>query len=110
MFFAPCAVWPHGQAPANFHQPFASELPVLLLSGQLDPVTPPRYAEQVVANLPNGRHLVLQGQGHNVSATGCMPQLLAEFIDSADAQSLDAGCLDALSYIPPFVHFNGWAP
>ena len=110
MFFAPCAVWPHGQAPANFHQPFASELPVLLLSGQLDPVTPPRYAEQVVANLPNGRHLVLQGQGHNVSATGCMPELLAEFIDSADAQSLDTGCLDALSYIPPFVHFNGWAP
>ncbi|MGH8083720.1 MAG: alpha/beta hydrolase [Lysobacter sp.] len=110
MFFAPCAVWPHGEAPADFHQPFASELPVLLLSGELDPVTPPRYGEQVVANLPNGRHLVLQGQGHNVSATGCMPELLGQFVDSADAKALDTECLKSLRYVPPFVHYNGWTP
>jgi pimeloyl-ACP methyl ester carboxylesterase len=110
MFFAPCAAWPHGEAPAGFHRPFTSDLPVLLLSGELDPVTPPRYAEQVLANLPNGRHLVLQGQGHNVSATGCMPELLGQFFDSADAAALDTGCLDTLGYVPPFVHFNGWAP
>jgi len=109
-FFAPCSVWPSGDAPQGFHQPFASDLPVLLLSGELDPVTPPRYGEQVVANLPNGRHLVLQGQGHNVSATGCMPKLLGQFIEDADADALDTGCLDALRYVPPFVHFNGWAP
>ncbi len=109
-FFAPCSVWPHGQAPQGFHQPFASELPVLLLSGELDPVTPPRYGEQVVENLPNGRHLVLQGQGHNVSAIGCMPELLGQFIETADPHALDAECLDTLSYVPPFVHFNGWAP
>ena len=110
VFFAACASWPRGDVPADFHQPFASDLPVLLLSGELDPVTPPRYGEQVVERLPNGRHLVLGGQGHNVSAIGCMPKLLGQFIESADAASLDTECLDALSYIPPFVHFNGWAP
>ena len=73
-------------------------------------MTPPRYGEQVVENLPNGRHLELEGQAHNVSAVGCMPKLLGQFIESADAESLDTGCLDALSYIPPFVNFNGWAP
>ena len=41
---------------------------------------------------------------------GCMPKLLGQFIESANAESLDTGCLDALSYIPPFVNFNGWAP
>lgn len=110
VFFAPCSAWPRGEVPQGFHQPFASRLPVLLLSGELDPVTPPHYGEQVLANLPNGRHLVLQGQGHNVSATGCMPKLLGQFIESADAGALDAQCLDSLSYVPPFVHFNGWAP
>lgn len=110
MFFAPCSVWPHGQAPEGFHRPFTSDLPVLLLSGELDPVTPPRYGEQVVQHLPNGRHLVLRGQGHNVSATGCMPKLLGQFIESADARGLDASCLDSLSYVPPFMHFNGWSP
>lgn len=108
-FFAPCAQWPHGQVPADFHQPFTSTLPVLLLSGELDPVTPPRYGDQVVANLPNGRHLVLKGQGHNV-AVGCMPKLLGQFLETADAKALDAACLDNLSYVPPFVNFNGWSP
>ena len=56
-FFAPCSVWPHGQAPEGFHRPFESDLPVLLLSGELDPVTPPRYGERVAAHLPNG-HIV----------------------------------------------------
>lgn len=108
-FFAPCTQWPHGQVPADFHQPFTSMLPVLLLSGELDPVTPPRYGDQVVANLPNGRHLVLKGQGHNV-AVGCMPKLLGQFLETADAKALDTACLDNLSYVPPFVNFNGWSP
>lgn len=109
-FFAPCAQWPHGRVPADFHRPFTSDVPVLLLSGELDPVTPPRYGEQVVANLPNGRHLVLKGQGHNVSAIGCMPKLLGQFVETADARGLDAACLDNLRYVPPFMHFNGWSP
>jgi hypothetical protein len=53
---------------------------------------------------------VLIVQGHNVIGAGCMPKLLGQFIESADATTLDTGCLDALRYVPPFVHFNGWAP
>ncbi|KGM56738.1 cysteine protease [Lysobacter arseniciresistens ZS79] len=108
--FAACDGWPHGSAPEGFHAPFASDLPVLLLSGELDPVTPPRYGEQVVEHLPNGRHLVLAGQGHNVSWIGCAPKLVGQFIEGADAAALDASCLDTLSYVPPFVTFNGWSP
>jgi pimeloyl-ACP methyl ester carboxylesterase len=108
--FAACPAWPHGTAPEGFHQPFASGLPVLLLSGELDPVTPPRFGDEVVEHLPNGRHLVLEGQGHNVSWIGCAPKLVGQFIESADAEALDASCLDSLSYVPPFVTFNGWAP
>ncbi len=110
LFFAPCAQWPHTSAPEGFNRAFTSDLPVLLLSGELDPVTPPRYGEQVVANLPHGRHLVLKGQGHNVSAIGCMPKLLGQFVEDADAKALDVACLDNLSYVPPFMHFNGWSP
>ncbi len=109
-FFAACSQWPHGQAPKDFHQPFASDVPVLLLSGELDPVTPPRYGDQVVANLPNGRHLILKGQGHNVSSIGCAPKLVGQFVETADAKALDVACLDTLSYVPPFVSFNGWSP
>lgn len=110
MFFAACPVWPTGKRPADFTQPFKSNLPVLLLSGELDPVTPPRFGEQVAAGTPNGRHLSLRGQGHGTLGKGCMPKLLGQFLESADAKALDAKCLDTLDYVPPFTSFNGWEP
>jgi pimeloyl-ACP methyl ester carboxylesterase len=105
-----CDVWPRGERPADFHQPLVSDLPILVLEGEFDPVTPPRYGEQVVKNLSHGRLLVLRGQGHNVIPVGCMPKLMARFIDTADAKSLDAHCLDKLPYAPPFTSYSGWEP
>jgi pimeloyl-ACP methyl ester carboxylesterase len=105
-----CSIWPHGQRPSDFHQPLVSDLPVLVLEGEFDPVTPPRYGEQVVKNLSHGRLLILRGQGHNVIPIGCMPKLMARFLDTADAKSLDASCLDKLSDTPPFTSYTGWEP
>lgn len=110
MFFAACEAWPHGTRPDDFTAPLQSGVPALLLSGEMDPVTPPRYAERVLQGLPNGRHLVLQGQGHGTLGLGCMPRLLGQFIESADAKALDASCLASMSYVPPFTSFNGWEP
>ncbi|SEO42277.1 alpha/beta hydrolase fold [Luteibacter sp. UNC138MFCol5.1] len=109
-FRAACSVWPHGERPANFHAPLKSDVPALLMSGEFDPVTPPRYGDDVVKGLPNGRHLVLKGQGHNVVARGCMPRVLERFIDKADAKGLDVSCLDRLRPLPVFVGFNGATP
>ncbi len=107
---AQCEVWPKGEMPADFHQPLSTDVPALVLEGEFDPVTPPRYGEQVVEHLPNGRLLVLKGQGHNVIGAGCMPELFGQFIATADAKALDASCLDDLDYVPPFTSFNGWEP
>ena len=110
MFFAGCAAWPHDRAATDSTAPLQSDVPTLLLSGQLDPVTPPRYAEQVLKGLLNGRHLVARGQGHGTINAGCMPRLLGQYLDTADARELDAGCLDTLSHVPAFTSFNGWEP
>jgi pimeloyl-ACP methyl ester carboxylesterase len=107
---AQCSVWPHGQRPADFRAPLAGKLPVLILSGEFDPVTPPRYGDEVLKTLPNGRHLVVRGQGHNVLPVGCMPKLFARFVDTADAKALDAKCLDTVPYAVPFTGFYGWEP
>jgi len=110
MFFGACRTWPTGAPPADHTAALQSEVPALLLSGELDPVTPPAYGERVLAGLPNGRHMVLKGQGHGTFALGCMPKLLAQFIESTDAKALDVSCLDALRPVPPFTSFNGWSP
>ena len=110
MLFAACQVWPAGTPRAGHTDPLASDVPALLLSGELDPVTPPEYAERVLPGLPNGRHLVLEGQSHGTLAVGCMPRLLGQFIESANAHDLDTTCLDAVRPVPPFTSFNGWEP
>ena len=107
---AQCAVWPKGRRPADFNAPVRSDRPVLLLSGEFDPVTPPRYGEAVLRHLPNGRHLVAGGVGHNVAVAGCAPRLLGRFVATADAKGLDATCLDRLAPPPPFVGSYGWDP
>ena len=105
-----CAVWPKGTRPADFHQPLKTDKPVLLFSGQFDPVTPPRYGEQVAKNLSNARHLVLTGQGHNVINAGCAPQLVRHFIEDLNPKALDASCLERLQPTPTFIDFNGATP
>jgi pimeloyl-ACP methyl ester carboxylesterase len=107
---AQCEVWPHGTRPTDFHAPLKTDKPVLILEGEFDPVTPPRYGEQVLKGLGNGRLLILKGQGHSVMGRGCLPKLVEEFINKLQPNALDAKCLDALGPTPAFVDFNGSSP
>jgi pimeloyl-ACP methyl ester carboxylesterase len=107
---AQCEVWPRGVIPDDFHEPVVVDRPVLLLSGEFDPVTPPRYGDEVAGRLPDARHLVLRGQGHSVLGVGCTPRLLADFLQKPEPARLDAKCLDSLGYVPPFAGAYGWDP
>jgi pimeloyl-ACP methyl ester carboxylesterase len=95
-----CAQWPADVGPKK--APVTSTLPALLLSGELDPVTPPAFAEQALRTLSNARHIVLKGTGHIALARGCTPHLVAEFYDKMDAKALDAKCLEPLHPFPIF--------
>lgn len=105
-----CAIWPRGTRPSDFNEPAKGDAPTLVLEGELDPVTPPRYGKQVVATLDNARLIVASGQGHNVIGRGCLPKLVGEFMDTLDPAALDASCADELGPLPHFLDFNGAAP
>lgn len=105
-----CKEWPRREVPADFHAPMSGDTPTLIMSGEFDPVTPSRYGDQVVKNLPNGRHLIVPGQGHSVMSRGCGPKLVSAFIDKADAKALEADCLKEQTPAPFFLNFSGSAP
>lgn len=107
---AMCKAWPKGKVPADFNQPLATKVPALVLAGEFDPVTPPRYGKEIVETLANSRLFVLKGVGHGVLGAGCMPKLFSQFIEKVDAKALDGKCLDTLAYPSPFISFNGAAP
>jgi pimeloyl-ACP methyl ester carboxylesterase len=105
-----CQDWPRGPIKDGFKEPVTSPKPVLLLSGELDPITPPAYAERAAATLSNSRHIVAPGQSHTVLTRGCIPRLAAEFLDSADPEALDPACVQQLKSAPFFVRFTGPEP
>lgn len=98
---AVCDAWPHGAMPADFATPVSSDVPVLLLSGGLDPVTPPRYAEEVAKSLTHARSIVAPGFGHIISARGCVPRLIAKFVDAAGFATLPTTCVAWLARTAP---------
>jgi pimeloyl-ACP methyl ester carboxylesterase len=105
-----CKLWPHGPVDADLHAPLHSDIPTLLLSGEADPVTPPADAERAAVGLTRHRHLILKGEGHGQLATGCVPKLMADFLDDAAPDKLDAACLDQHSPEPFFLSMTGPAP
>ena len=96
LYRAACANWPRGDVPAAFYTIPRSAAPVLLLSGGIDPVTPPRHAERVAKALgANARSVVVANNGHNVTGIACMRDAVFHFINAAtdaEAQAVDTSC------------------
>lgn len=110
MLITQCEIWPRGEVPADFHQPFSSDVPALLLSGEFDPVTPPRYAEQAVKQFSQHLNLVVKGQGHSVSFSQCTYEIVTDFITNAGFDELDTSCLENQGRAPFFVNLLGPTP
>ena len=94
-----CRAW---QSPKAELSKELIKTPVLLISGALDPVTPPSGADAAARAMANVQHLVIANGAHINSNAGCIPRLLAKFIDAGNGQALDANCIDQIA-APPFI-------
>jgi pimeloyl-ACP methyl ester carboxylesterase len=72
--------------------PTRIDAPALLLSGALDPVTPPHRAASAARSMAHAQQIVVANAGHGVSQLGCAPRLLRAFLDHPQAR-LDAACM-----------------
>jgi pimeloyl-ACP methyl ester carboxylesterase len=101
-----CEHWPQGKVSADFFAPIQSAVPVLFISGERDPVTPVSWAEQASRGFANGRLLTMPWSAHVFDGLSgidtCFDPLVLRFFETADARSLDATCLAAMSP-PPVV-------
>lgn len=104
---AMCDVWPAGLLDEDLREPLSSDIPTLVLSGEQDPITPPRYGTQVAEGLSRSHHVIAPGQGHGVISRGCIPRLLMEFLEELDTTTLDTQCTQRLGPEPFFVDLMG---
>jgi pimeloyl-ACP methyl ester carboxylesterase len=92
-FSSACSRWPRASLPPDFDSFVDTPVPTLMLSGELDPVTPPEWAKLAALHLPNSVQVVVPGATHGVSAYGCVPDLIARFVSAGSASGLDTSCV-----------------
>lgn len=107
---AMCSVWPRGPVDPDFKAPLRSAVPTLLLSGSLDPVTPPAYTAAAAAGLTDHVHIVFAGQGHLQLRLRCAQSLLRHFLEAGTTAGLDTRCAGVVRPAPFFLSFSGGAP
>lgn len=64
-YYEICTNWPSKDADPQGATPASFDLPTTLVSGQFDPITPPKYATSAAETLPNATSVTLQGGGHS---------------------------------------------
>jgi pimeloyl-ACP methyl ester carboxylesterase len=99
-----CSMWPRGEIPADYREPVRSDVPALIISGNLDPVTPPQRGEEVARYLSNSRHVIIPEAGHGpfgLTNVSCLDELIIQFMNNAEARNLDVSCVGQIAR-PPF--------
>jgi pimeloyl-ACP methyl ester carboxylesterase len=108
-----CKDWPRGPMDADLHQPLASQVPALVLSGTADPVTPDAFGTEATRGFANALHLKLEDQGHGQLAQPCVDKLMAQFLATAvpgKVPKLDASCVGKLRPPAFFLSLSGAGP
>jgi pimeloyl-ACP methyl ester carboxylesterase len=102
-----CTMWPRGHVDDSYFEPVRSDVPALVLSGDLDPVTPPGWGDSVAQHLENARHITVPATGHGVIGTPCGQELIRQFIEHGSADGLDVSCVKRVRRPPFFLTPSG---
>ena len=100
-----CASWPSRVVPEEFFEPLESDVPTLVVVGELDPVTPTHWAHEMVSGLTRSRVVVVPAMAHSADGmenAECIDRLIASFgrQPAPDPLLLDTSCLDTMTPAP----------
>lgn len=103
-----CALYPKSILADEYFTTIDSNVPALLLSGKLDPVTPPLWADGLSTQLHNSKHVVVEGGHHIVSRLGCVPSIISKFIRSPESlSSINTNCVSRIKAPAFFIDSAG---
>lgn len=96
---AACALWPRATIPRNYADPTRSDVPVLILTGQWDPVTPPFYGDTAAKHLSHSLHVIVPHAGHGLGGLNgidCIDNLINSFMERGTTKGLDTSCVGSI--------------
>ena len=99
-----CKTWGSTDLNPAIDEVVKSSIPVLLLNGEMDPITPPVYGEHASQSLENVTNLVFPGMGHGQFASNdCATSISLSFLNDP-TQKVDASCIKKMGlpkYLTP---------
>ena len=88
-----CELWAVEELPSSVDDPVVSDIPVLLMSGRFDPITPPSFAEEAAQTLSNSTHIVDPWASHSIAFNDdCVNRIMDDFLANP-GQAVDSTCL-----------------
>jgi len=96
---AACENWPKTDLPADYFEPFRLEVPAVLVSGDTDPASPPKWGEEVKSFMPNAIHLIVPGGAHTPE-NACTRSIRSQLFRTGTTQGLDTGCMTKVQPAP----------
>jgi pimeloyl-ACP methyl ester carboxylesterase len=95
---AACDGWPRGPLDPSYADPVRSSVPALIVSGTLDPVTPPSFGAETAKTLSRSVHVVAPGM-HDLGGP-CIESMEKAFLQAADPKAVDQRCVKKMK-LPP---------
>ncbi len=96
---AACDLWPRAKVEPGHRDAVRSDLPVLVINGRLDPVTPPDFGRRTVAGFSNSLFLEIPYESHGIF-DDCPLGIAQTFVDRASLQGLDTSCIAQMKPAP----------
>lgn len=95
----PCAIWNPGNFFIAKQKMAVLPTPVLLISSERDPATPPKYGNVLLKYFPNGKHLIIRQAGHSFNGmTGCVENIICDFVKAGNSKNLKTDCTDLIKF------------
>jgi pimeloyl-ACP methyl ester carboxylesterase len=84
--FDVCSVWDAGQPETEANEAVTSDIPTLVLAGDLDPITPPRWGAEIADDLSESFFVQFPFTGHgSLSSRACAVAITDDFLDEPDS-------------------------
>jgi pimeloyl-ACP methyl ester carboxylesterase len=94
-----CEVWNSPKKALQKDNIKKQSTPVLIISGNRDGATPPKYGDEVLKYFPNGRHIVVNSGSHSFDGMrNCVDKIICNFVVTGQNKSLKTDCVDLIKF------------
>lgn len=98
-----CQGWPRVPVSPQFHQSTTVAARALIVDGEWDPVTAPRWARVAARQFTHSQIAIVPKSGHIINEDSCLATVVRQFLDTGSA---DSRCLLHTTR-PPYAHPDG---